>query len=77
MTETALAELLTADLSGLDLVVLMIDGVRGPVSGLGGGQDVCQPPHVAGISRSRESCFLSKYYLPHLVALDSRFILTD
>jgi hypothetical protein len=77
MTETALAELLTADLSGLDLVALMIDGVREPVSGLGGGQDVCQPPHVAGISRSRESCFLSKYYLPHLVALDSRFILSD
>jgi putative transposase len=28
MTETALAELLTADLSGLDLVALMIDGVH-------------------------------------------------
>jgi transposase-like protein len=28
MTETALADLLTADLSGLDLVALMIDGVR-------------------------------------------------
>src|SRR5260370_7029664 len=28
MTETALAELLSADLSGLDLVALMIDGVH-------------------------------------------------
>jgi putative transposase len=28
MTETALAELLTADLSGLDLVALMVDGVH-------------------------------------------------
>ena len=28
MTETALAELLAADLSGLDLVALMIDGVH-------------------------------------------------
>ena len=28
MTETALAELLSADLSGLDLVVLLIDGVH-------------------------------------------------
>ena len=28
MTETALAELLSRDLSGLDLVALMIDGVR-------------------------------------------------
>jgi len=28
MTETALAELLAADLSGLDLVVFMIDGVH-------------------------------------------------
>ena len=32
MTETALAELLAADLSGLDLVVFMIDGVHFPES---------------------------------------------
>ena len=36
MTETALGELLVADLSGLDLVALMIDGDFAPVSAASG-----------------------------------------
>ena len=36
MTETALGELLAANLSGLDLVALMIDGDFAPVSAASG-----------------------------------------
>ena len=58
MTETALAELLAADLSGLDLVALMIDGVHFGESccvvALGIGIDGRQAPAGAGGGLDRE-----------------------
>ena len=57
-TETALAELLAADLSGLDLVALMIDGVHFGdhlcVVALGISIDRVQAPAGAGRGLDRE-----------------------
>ena len=61
MTETALAELLSQDLSGLDLVALMIDGVHFAESccvvGLGVGIDGVKHP-LALVEGSTENATL-------------------
>jgi putative transposase len=61
MTETALAELLAADLSGLDLVALMIDGVHFAQSccvvALGIGNDGVEHP-LTSVEGSTENATL-------------------
>ena len=60
-TETALAELMGGDLSGLDLVALMVDGVHFA------GRDILtsrpSPPGLAGSLRRRSNWALALYHL--------------